>query len=363
MKVLVLGAGNIGKAVAWDLRDDFEVHVADINREKLSEVSEFAAPLELDASNFDELVNAMKSFELVVGALPGSMGYRAVRAAIAAGVDMVDVSFMPQNPLELRDQAENAGVTVIFDAGFAPGLSHVLMGRIWGEIDILESGRIYVGGLPKVPKPPLYYRITWSPKDLIEEYVRPARVIRGGGLTSVDPLEEIRRVKIDGFEFEAFPSDGLRSLLDSVRAGTLEEWTLRWPGHLEKMKILKELGFFRKENVDFTLGVITLPMTYESPDFSIMRVEGVGLLNGERTRMAYTVYDEERGGFTSMSRLTGFTAAAVVRLVAEGSCIHGVIPPEILGMRIDTFGRIIDELRERGVKITEEKEDAPSGTG
>ena len=130
MKVLVLGAGNIGKAVAWDLKDDFEVHVADINQEKLSEVSEFAVPLELDASNFRELVNAMRSFDLVVGALPGSMGYRAVRASIAAGVDMVDVSFMPQNPLELRDEAENAGVTVIFDAGFAPGLSHVLMGRI-----------------------------------------------------------------------------------------------------------------------------------------------------------------------------------------------------------------------------------------
>ncbi|NJF24756.1 saccharopine dehydrogenase family protein [Thermococcus sp. Bubb.Bath] len=363
MKVLVLGAGNIGKAVAWDLRDDFEVHIADISREKLAEVSEFAVPLELDASNFEKLVNVMKGFDLIVGTLPGNMGYNAARAAIEAGVDMVDVSFMPQNPLELRDQAENAGVTVIFDAGFAPGLSHVLMGRIWGEIDTLEAGRIYVGGLPKVPKSPLYYRITWSPRDLIEEYVRPARVIRGGELTSMDPLGETQKVTIGDFEFEAFPSDGLRSLLESVRAETLEEWTLRWPGHLERMRVLKELGFFKEENVDFTLKVITPLMTYESPDFSIMRVEGLGLLNGERTRMAYTVYDEERGGFTSMSRLTGFTAASVVRLVAEGSCIHDVIPPEILGMRIDTFRRIIQDLRDRGVEITEETGNAPSDTG
>lgn len=136
MKVLVLGAGNVGKAIAWDLKDEFDVYVADLSEERLKAVSGFATPVKLDASRFDKLVEAMKGFELVVGALPGRFGYSSIKAAIKARVDMVDVSFMPENPLELREEAENAQVTVIFDAGFAPGLSHILMGRIWNELMI-----------------------------------------------------------------------------------------------------------------------------------------------------------------------------------------------------------------------------------
>ena len=360
MKVLVLGAGNVGRAIAWDLREEFDVHVGDVSEERLKTVSEFATTLKVNAANFDELVEVMKGFELVVGALPGRFGYQSVKAAIRTGVDMVDVSFMPENPLELRDEAERAQVTIIFDAGFAPGLSHILMGRIWQEMDELKEGYIYVGGLPKEPRPPLYYRITWSPKDLIEEYTRPARVIRDGQITSIDPFERIERVSIGDFEFEAFVSDGLRSLLESVRADRLEEWTLRWPGHLEKMKVLRELGFFKPEHVDNTLDVIVPLMSYESPDFSIMQVIGKGTLDGEPKEIGYLLYDEERGGFTSMARVTGFTAAIVSRLVAEGGCIYGVIPPEILGMRIDTFTRITQELAERGITI-ERWENAPPG--
>jgi len=360
MKVLVLGAGNVGRAIAWDLRDEFDVYVGDLSEERLKAVSEFATPLRVDASDFNALVETMRGFELVVGALPGRFGYGAVKAAIKAGVDMVDVSFMPENPLELRDEAENAQVTVIFDAGFAPGLSHMLMGRVWNELDDMKEGYIYVGGLPKEPRPPLYYRITWSPKDLIEEYTRPARVMRGGEVKAVDSFERIERVTVGDFEFEAFVSDGLRSLLESVRAERLEEWTLRWPGHLEKMRVLRELGFFKEEHVDKTLEVITPLMTYDSPDFSIMQVFGRGTMDGEPKEIGYLLYDEERDGFTSMARVTGFTAAAVARLVAEKSCIFGVIPPEILGMRIDTFTRITEELAERGIRL-ERWENAPPG--
>ncbi len=360
MKVLVLGAGNVGKAAAWDLRDEFDVYVGDLSEDRLRAVSEFATPVKVDASSFDDLVEVMRGFELVIDALPGRFGYSAIKAAIKAGTDMVDVSYMRENPLELREEAENARVTVIFDAGFAPGLSHILMGRIWQELDELDEGYIYVGGLPKEPKPPLYYRITWSPKDLIEEYTRPARVIRNGEVGAIDPLSEIRKVEIENLTFEAFPSDGLRSLLESVRAKKLEEWTLRWPGHLEKMRVLKELGFFKPEHLDKTLEVITPLMTYDSPDFSIMLVRGRGSLNGQAVGIEYLLYDEERDGFTSMARLTGFTAAIIARLVAEQNCIYGVIPPEILGMRIDTFERIMGELEERGIKPRRE-ESAPSG--
>ncbi|WP_461866950.1 saccharopine dehydrogenase family protein [Thermococcus sp.] len=352
MKVLVLGAGNIGKAIAYDLaRGGFDVHVGDKNVENLKEIEKFATPLSVDASDFDGLVRVMKEFELVVGALPGKFGFKSLEAAIEAGVDMVDISFMPEDPFVLRERAEEAQVTIIVDAGFAPGLSNILMGRVWQEMDELKEGYIYVGGLPKEPKPPLYYRITWSPYDLIEEYTRPARVIRDGGVTAVDPFEEIKRVTVGEFEFEAFISDGLRSLLENIKAEKLEEWTLRWPGHLKKMKVLRELGFFKPENIDKTLEVITPLMSYESPDFSIMQVVGKGIINGEEKEIGYLLYDEEKNGFTSMARITGFTAAVIARIVAEQGCVYGVIPPEILGMRIDTYTRIMNELEEKGIEV------------
>ncbi len=362
MKVLVLGAGNVGRAVALDMRDEFEVYVADASESALKRLSGIVETLKLDARDFNGLVSAMKGFDLVVGALPGKFGYDSIRAAIRAGVDMVDVSFTPRDPLELRDEAEKAEITVIFDAGFAPGLSHILMGRIWNELDTLEEGEIAVGGLPKDPRPPLYYRLTWSPEDLIAEYTRPARLIRNGKITSVEPLSEIRRMKILGFEFEAFPSDGLRSLLESIRAERLEEWTLRWPGHLERMRVLWELGFLNGEHLNCTLDTISPLMEYDSPDFSVLFVRGRGTLEGRPYEIGYTVYDEEREGLTSMARLTGSVAAITARIVAEKGCIFGVIPPEILGMRIDTFTRIEEELSERGVELRR-WEGAPSDTG
>lgn len=305
MKVLVLGAGNAGKAIVWDLRREFDVYVGDISGGRLKAVSDFTTPVKVNASRFDKLVETMRDFELITGALPGRFGYSSVKTTIKAGVDMVDVSFMPENPFELRGEAENAGVTAIVGAGFASGLSPILMGRIWNELDDMSEGYIYVGGLPKEPRPPLYYRLTLSPKDLIEEYTRPARLIRNGKVHSVDPLSESKRVAIEGLFFEAFLSDGLRSLLESVRFAKLEEWTQRWLGHLDKMKVLGELGFFRQEHMDKTLEVMTPLMTYDSPDFSIMKVIGR--------------------------------------------------EPEILGMRVDTFKRILDELEKREIRPRREE--------
>lgn len=351
MEVLVLGAGNVGKAIAYDLSKDFEVWVGDISKERLEAVKGFANPIKVNAGKFDELVNLMKKFDLIIGALPGRFGFKTLKAAIEAKRDLVDISFMPEDPMELREEAEKAQITIVVDAGFAPGLSNIFLGRIYQELDKLEEGIIRVGGLPKDPKPPLYYKITWSPYDLIEEYTREARVIKRGQVVKVDPLEKIESVKIKDFEFEEFVSDGLRTLLETIRAKTLEEKTLRWKGHLEKMKILRELGFFKPENINFTLKVISPLMQYESEDFSIMEVYGKGITGEKEKEIKYFLYDEARGGFTSMARVTGFTAAIIARLIAEQRCAFGVIPPEIFGMRDDTYNEIISGLKEREIVI------------
>lgn len=350
MKVLVLGAGNIGSVAARDLSGDFEVWVGDISEKRLRTVEEFANTIRIDVSDFQTLVGTFEEFDLIASAVPGRFGFSVLKAGVEAGVDVVDVSFMPEDPWELHDEAESVGVALVVDAGFAPGLSHMFLGNIYSRLDELEEGLIRVGGLPKEPRPPLFYRITWSPHDLIEEYTRPARIIREGRIVEVDPFEEIKPVEVEGFEFEEFPSDGLRTALRSIKAKTLEERTLRWRGHLERMRVLRELGFFRKEHVDYTLKVIAPLMTYESPDFSIMQVIGRGKRDGQPVEIEYFMYDEERE-FTSMARVTGYTFAQVVRLAAQRKCTVGVVPPELIGMRGDAFAFVVRGLRERGIRI------------
>ncbi len=350
-KIMILGAGNIGKAVAYDLREEYEVHVGDLNVKALEEIEDFAQGVILDVSDKDHLVDVLGDFDLVVGTLPSRFGFASVEAAIEAGVDMVDISFMPEDPLELDEKAGDAGVTVVVDAGFGPGMSNVFMGRIDEELDRIENCIIRLGGLPVHPEPPLYYKVTWSPYDLIEEYTRDARVIREGEEVVLDPFEEIRPFKIRGMKLEEFYSDGLRTLLDTIDAETMEETTLRWPGHIEKIKVLRELGFFDEENLDSTLKVILPLMKFDSPDISILDVEAEGKAGDEKRRYHYFLYDEATDGFTSMSRCTGFTGAVMARIVSEKSLESGIVPPEELGRDKILHDRMIEELKSRNISI------------
>lgn len=347
MKVIVLGAGNVGSLTARDLSNDFEVWVADKSDERLKGVSDVAHAVKLDVSRTKDVIEVVKGFDLVINALPGSLGFRALKAALKAGRDVVDVSFMPEDPLSLGNEAFRLEVSVVVDAGFAPGLSNVLMGYIHSKLGSLDEGVINVGGLPKEPRPPLYHQVLFSPYDLIAEYVRPARCVIEGELVEADPLRSIEEVRVKGFRFERFLSDGLRTMLTTIKARNLAEYTLRWPGHLERMKILRELGFFRRDFLDHTLKLILPAMQYEVPDFSIMEVYG----RKEDKELRYFMYDEAAGGFTSMSRVTGFMTAIIARLVAKKKLKPGVIPPEYLGIDEMILEHILSELRRRKVTL------------
>lgn len=349
MEILILGAGDVGRLIAFDLSKDYEVFIGDINEKRLKLAEEFGATIQLDASKFDQLVETMRRFDFIIGALPGRFGFTTLKAAIKAKKDMVDVSFMPEDPLRLDEDAKKAGVRIAVDAGFAPGLSNILMGYIASQFGKLDEGVISVGGLPKNPKAPLYYKVVFSPYDLIEEYTRPARIIKGGHLVTVDPLEETKEVKIGNFEFESFVSDGLRTLLTTIEADNLYENTLRWKGHLERMKVLKELGFFRKENLDFTMKVILPLMQFESEDFSIMEVYG---RRGDQ-EIKYFMYDEAREGFSSMARSTGYITAITARIMLKYEFEAGIIPPELFGMEEELFKYIVKEVRKRNITLEE----------
>ncbi len=355
MKILILGAGVVGEAVTYDLTRDYNISVGDVDVENLNKLKDQAETFILDIRNEDEVISKMEEHDIVVGALPGDLGFKTIKLAIESGTDIVDVSFMPEDPLQLDEEAEKKGVTVLVDAGFGPGMSNVFAGRVAEEIEDLESLKIWIGSLPQEPRPPLYYKLTWSPKDLIEEYTRPARVIVEGKEKEIDPLGEIEKdIHIKDRILEGFYSDGLRTLLDTIEVENMDEITLRWEGHLDKIKVLRDLDFFDEENLEHTLEVIKDKMDYDSPDFSVMEVIGEGIDSEKEKTIKYHFYDEETEDFSSIARTTGYSTAVITRLMIENKLDEGVIPPEELGRDEEMFYFMVEELKNRGIQIKED---------
>ena len=378
MKALVLGCGNIGSAAAQDFTEStipVQVVVADKSETRAKNVAERIGGknvswIKLDATNHTQLIGTLKDFEIVMGFLPANFGYRLAEACIIAGKNLVDVSYMPENPLTLNDEAAKADVTIVPDCGLAPGISNILVGHAAGKLDKVRTVHIMVGGLPQKRLHPLGYVITWSPESLIDEYTRKARIVRGGKLAKVEALSGVEQIFFPGLgELEAFYTDGLRNLVDTF-SDVEEMWekTLRYPGHAEKVKLLKSLGFFDEEKVDVEgLSVSPRKLTVKlfeqrlwKPkvrDVVALKVDVSGVKNGKEVCYSYRLLDyyDKKGGFTAMARTTAYTASIIAQLVLKKAIKEkGVIPPERIGMNRLLFERFLEELGRRGIKITEE---------
>ncbi|MFP4064843.1 MAG: saccharopine dehydrogenase family protein, partial [Bacteroidales bacterium] len=217
-KILVLGAGMIGKAIAIDLSDIYAVTSADIDKKSLDFLSE-NYPIKGVAVNLmeeDAVGSLVKDFDLVVSAVPGFMGYDILKTVIEAGKNIVDISFMPEDFMELNALAAEKGVTAITDAGVAPGLPNLFAGRLNETMEISDF-EYMVGGLPRVKVYPFYYKAPFSPIDVVEEYTRPARYIEKGKWMTKPAMSEPELVFFDKVgTLEAFYTDGLRSLLRNM---------------------------------------------------------------------------------------------------------------------------------------------------
>jgi lysine 6-dehydrogenase len=350
-KVVVLGAGMVGAAIARDLADDagLRVDVADLRAEPLERVAGRArvGTVRADLASPDAVRRLASAYDLVVGALPSVIGLETLRTVIQAGRDVVDISFMPENALELDPLAREHGVTAVVDCGVAPGLSNMMCGAAAARLDPLESVEIYVGGLPVARHWPFDYKAGFAPWDVLEEYTRPARVVEHGRVVIREPLSEPELLDFPGVgTLEAFNTDGLRSLASTLPAPFMKEKTLRWPGHAELMRVLKDSGFFSLDPIevagqkvrprDVTAALLFPKWTFEEgeADLTVMRVRVVGRENGERLAHAWDLVDRfhEETGLRSMSRTTGYVATSVARLLARGGFRKpGVHAPETLG--------------------------------
>jgi len=372
-KIVVLGCGLMGEVIAGDLAKGGENSVLVVDRrDETKERLEAIPGVSFEQGDVFQLCREsdfLKGVDLVVGALPGALGFSALRRILETGCPkIVDISFMPEDPSELNDLALEKGVACLVDCGVAPGLSHIVAARLAEDIKKPESLEILVGGLPQKRRWPFEYISVFSPRDVVEEYTRPARIKWAGKIEKWPPLSRIEKVEFEDVgTLEAFLTDGLRSLLRSLDIPFMVEKTLRYPGHAEKMALFRKVGFFSHEffkigegrvrPVDLTTRLLERawkPVEGDL-DLTLLRVliTGIGA-GGKRERRIYEMSHIPRQLPTSMACTTGYTCTAVCRLLLAGLWNEpGVHFPEVLGKKKECFDALVKDLAEHEVFVRE----------
>jgi saccharopine dehydrogenase-like NADP-dependent oxidoreductase len=375
MKIIVLGAGLVGKAIALDLASEpeFSLTSVDLRPEALAELASAGIKvISQDISQPEATKDLVRDYDLVINAVPGYLGFQSLKACLEAGRKVVDISFFPENPFELESLAKKQKLTAVVDCGVALGLSNMLAGYGLSQLDKAFSVTIYVGGLPVVRKWPFEYQTVFSPTDVIEEYLRPARCLENGQLIIKPALSEPEFLEFEKLgTLEAFITDGLRTMIETLNVPEMVEKTLRYPGHREKMLALRQAGFFAEQPVeiagqkvrpvDLTAKILFPRLNTKAgeEDLTILRVIINGEKDGYPLRLTYDLFDrfDRKSGIHSMARTTGYTATAVARAVAQGLIKKtGIIAPEFFGLEPEVFNFIRRELLNREIVINEKKE-------
>ncbi len=368
-RVVVLGAGRVGLAISRDLAADPRFAVTAVDRDPSREELLTRHGVSFRAADLGQqgLVRQLVAgFDLVVGAVPGWMGFRVLREVIEAGKNVVDISFFEEDPFLLQELAEAHGVTAVVDCGVAPGLSNLVLGRMQEEFDSIDSFACLVGGLPEAPTPPWNYRAPYSPSDVIEMYTRPARLVREGKQITLPALTEPEPVEVPGVgTLEAFNTDGLRTLLSVKNIPHLVEKTLRYPGHRSQIALLASGGFFDVERE--VNGEVIRPREVSTAllfeqwfqgehdyDVTVLRLVTEGIRQGAPVRLVHDLVDhfDRESGISSMARTTGYPCTAVARLLAQGDFTEpGIAPPERIGANRSCYDAILTDLKQRGVEF------------
>jgi saccharopine dehydrogenase-like NADP-dependent oxidoreductase len=366
-KIVVLGAGLVGRTIAIELSKDYQVTAVDANSGRLKNLkAKQIKTRKVDLSSDSEIKKVVKNYDLVICALPGFIGFKSLKSIIKAGKNVVDISFFPEDQFLLDKLAKQKGVTAIVDCGVAPGFANIILGYHNQKMKI-SNYKCMVGGLPYKREWPFEYKAFFSPIDVIAEYTRPARLVVDGKIIEKEALSDPEIIHFDEVgDLESFNTDGLRSLLKTMKIPNMIEKTIRYPGHIELMKIFREVGLFSEKEIDVKGKKIKpvdltakLLFPFWSPnkaerDFTVMDVLIEGIENGKKTSHHYFVFDEydPREDNSSMARTTGFTCCAAARYFLEHNYQRkGICPPEYLGEEETCFKFILAYLRDSGIRI------------
>ena len=373
MKVVVLGAGYVGNVIARDLAEDpsIEVSIVDINQEVLDKLTHDydLHGICADLSNPNIIKDIVKDFDLVIGALPWLIGYKALEAVIEAGKNIVDISFFEEDPLRLDELAKEKGVTAVVDCGVAPGSSSIILGYIDSILDKTDNFLCLVGGLPVERHWLFDYKSPYVPMDVIVEYFQLSRYIENGEIVVKPGLSETELFDFPEIgPLEAINTDGLRTLIKTMDIPFMKEQTLRYPGHIEKMRMLNKAGFFNNEEIDVkgkkikpievTSRILSDQWMFEEgdEDVTVMKIIIEGMKDDKQLRYTYDMldkYDREKR-ILSIARTTGYTCTAVAQILLKGKFKEtGIFPPELLGKHSEVYHQVIEYLRKRNVTFKE----------
>jgi lysine 6-dehydrogenase len=364
-KIVVLGAGLVGGVMAQDLAKDHQVTTIDISQDNLDKLDSNISKICTDISDTSILHKYIKNCDLVIGAVPGFMGYKMMKDVISAGKNIVDISFYPEDPFGLDELAKENNVIAVMDCGVAPGMGNIIFGYHNNTMQI-SNYECLVGGLPVKREWPYEYQAVFSPIDVIEEYIRPARFVQNKQLIIKEALSETELIEFEEIgTLESWNSDGLRSLIKTMpHVPNMIEKTLRYPGCVEYLKVLRSSGFFSYDKININ-GVDIRPIDVTSKllfpkwemkegdqDFTVMRIIMKGKEDGEEVSYRYDLLDRYENNTISMARTTGFTCTAVANLVLDKKYTRiGISPPEYLG---ENFENVREYLKQRNViyKVT-----------
>jgi lysine 6-dehydrogenase len=371
MKMLVLGAGRMGLGAVHDLLaqpDVTAVTIADAYGAKAQDIAarygERVTAVEIDCNDDDAVVGLMAGHASAISCVNYWLNERLARAAIAAGTNFCDLggnNDVVDAELALDAHARAAGVNVIPDCGLAPGMVAVLVAHGAQQFRSLDEIHIRVGGLPQNPKPPLDYQLVFSVEGLINEYIEPARVIRGGKIVTIDSMTEVESLQfpVPFGTMEAFQTSGGTSTLVDTFLGKVRELdykTIRYPGHCEKFRTMIDLGLCSSEPLTVdgatvkprrVLGDLLIRnLPHDEPDVVLVRVEFVG----EGRRLTYDIIDtyDPETGLSAMMRTTAFPASIVALMMARGQTTSKGALPQEKCIPPDAF---MDELAKRKIDV------------
>lgn len=380
MRVVVLGAGLMGKEVVRDLVKQDEVKKVYLADRAIRQAENFAEQLMsdkldillLDANNDVQLSDVIGLGDIVVNALFYTFNEKVARCAVERGVHVVDlgghIGGATDKVLALHEQAIAKGVTLIPDLGVAPGMINILAGYGAASLDQTNAIKLYVGGVPVNPEPPLNYNVVFSLEGLFDHYTDTSRVIREGKVEELPSLSEVEMLTFDEYGMmEAFhTSGGTSTLLESFPdVETLEYKTIRYPGHAEKMQLLVDLGLLSRQStiqVDGKpLRVRDVMLAHLNPklrlgdksDAVLLRVLVSGLKAGEPVTTIFNMITEkdQSTNETAMARATANTISIVAQMIGNGVITkRGAYPPE----QIVPGDLYIEEMKKRGVIIHEQ---------
>ena len=338
-RMCVLGGGLVGRFVASTLHTRDHV-VRLVDAESILDVSSEIEVVQsqINASN---LVDYVSDVDVVINCLPGRIGH-SIRENLVSinGMRVADLAFTAEDPRSLDQLAKNSQATLIYDVGIAPGLSNAILKAAETEWGTLDSGKIWVGGNPQQPDDEWSYMAPFSPSDVIEEYTRPARIRRSGRNVTEPALSDRHLVSVPGYgSMEAFLTDGVRSLLNTIDSQELLEYTVRWPGHIDR--------YLAGNDSEDEL-IAAWQFDSGRPEFTWLSV----LVTKGQQSWKWDVIDEGMNGWSSMARTTGLVTVEVAEMLADDTITDvGVMPPERLGEEKILLDRVVEAMRREGVKI------------